>query len=644
MELVFQKFPPGALEARPGEIAILPALPEHRQRRDWASLVLELGPAALLHGAGAPERLVLNADPTLDEMLAAAFVLRQLQGQSLSPDCTLFAQYAALVREGLRPAQFPLEQSIEGIYLAIRRDAGSDLTRADRLTVQTFLERWACMAEAIFKAADAGKDPFTTAVLAAGAEFARERAFLAKDLDVYRLDFAQGEAWEVRLPGGPPRALGLLLRRPSSLLFKYWARSECPVPLGGPYLFLAVAGPPGQWIMSTDPIHKVSLKPLADLLQDAENRQMPAQPEAEPWFDGKPFAHTLVAAPRHGTRLAEKAVVRIVKKWCRATPVVRASKFRRRVALLGAALLVLLAVVWYLGFTEPPMLEVTDLHVLAIGVSAYQDDTLNLTAPAQDAEALTAAFKRQQGILFRKVFTKVMKNADATRAEILDTGLNSWLASNPDPEQALTQWSLVIVTLAGHGLTSDSRGTRQVYHFAPHDYDRDRPGSTGIYLADLQRYLSTLPCSVILILDTCHSGAANQTDEDIRTDFGKVVRKYVTDSTDLLARSKKGLFVVAACRSEQLANETRRWNYGALTLSLLEGIDGKYHYKGAFQPALPRGKHAGTLSLDDLEQYVSQRVEALTAEISNPQHRGQGVNMHSTGRLSPAQIPIAKPQ
>src|SRR4051794_36293151 len=121
MELVFRKLPPAeSLDVRPGEVYLLPASKEQRHRRDLAKFVLEQGPDALLRGPGAPERIVLDADPKFDDMLAALFASQRLQGRVLPAGSKAFAEYAAQLRQGLRPTQLPLQDTLEGIYLAIR--------------------------------------------------------------------------------------------------------------------------------------------------------------------------------------------------------------------------------------------------------------------------------------------------------------------------------------------------------------------------------------------------------------------------------------------------------------------------------------------------------------------------------------------
>src|SRR5207302_4479056 len=137
--------------------------------------------------------------------------------------------------EGLRPdAGIPPEESLEGIFQAIRNIDGDNL--ADPAVAAAFAAAWSRLADCLLRAAEAGQDLFRTPLCATSPEFARERAYLARDREVYRReDVPRGEQWLVRIPGGPPRAAGLLLRSPKSLLFKNWSRQDREAPVGAGY-------------------------------------------------------------------------------------------------------------------------------------------------------------------------------------------------------------------------------------------------------------------------------------------------------------------------------------------------------------------------------------------------------------------------
>lgn len=315
--LVFRELPSAESPvAGLGELVVRAREVGHGCARRLAVLAVKGGVDAFVRGQGPVQRIVIQADPTLDDMLAATFLARLVVGQPLPAGAEGFAVYAALVREGLRPSKIPLEVSLEGIYLALRNFAEPDLTRPE--AGASFAADWARMATRILEAAGSSVDPFTTPLFANGPEFARERSFLADDQRVYRQDVLQGERWLVSIPGGPAQASGLLLRRPRSIHWKHWSRSDSEAPIGGSYLFLAVIEQDRHWRFSTDPVHKLSIAALARALQKEEVRCAATGAAADPWFDGKPFGYTLVAAPRRGTALSDKDVLRLVKRWAGA--------------------------------------------------------------------------------------------------------------------------------------------------------------------------------------------------------------------------------------------------------------------------------------------------------------------------------------
>ena len=294
VSIVFRKDGSVGSSARPaaGEVLLRPRADGDRDRLDLAAIVFEQGLDGLIKGTGPSQLIVVPltaTGPTLDDMLAASFVLRLVSGQSLPSGAKAFAHYSAVLRKGLRPTKIAAEQSLEGIFLAIRNSVTNDLT--DAKAAHAFLTGWFRMADRILEAAERNVDPFTTSLFADGGEFAEERAFLEKDRSVYREDVKRGRQWLGCLPSdvfgissgasqnersarNGPRSSVLILDRPKSLLFKYWARVDVNSPTGDGYLVLGVRDE-DSWIFSTDPAQRLSLKSLCGRLQSAEERRLP---------------------------------------------------------------------------------------------------------------------------------------------------------------------------------------------------------------------------------------------------------------------------------------------------------------------------------------------------------------------------------
>ncbi len=203
VSVVFRRDGSAGPPAKPaaGEVLLRPRTDSDRDRLDLAAIVFEQGLDGLIKGAGPPQIIVVPltaTGPTFDDMLAASFVLRLVSGQSLPNGAKAFAHYSAVLRKGLRPTKTAAEQSMEGIFLAIRNSVPNDLT--DAKAANAFLTGWFRMADRILEAAERNVDPFTTPLFAEGGEFAEERAFLVNDRSVYREDVKRGEQWLAALP------------------------------------------------------------------------------------------------------------------------------------------------------------------------------------------------------------------------------------------------------------------------------------------------------------------------------------------------------------------------------------------------------------------------------------------------------------
>ena len=657
MELTFRPIPAGAGPG-PGELLVRPRRPEHRGCLGLARVVLEHGLDALPRDDGPIDRVVVGDNPTLDELLAATIAIRLLAGAGVPPGLGAFAEYAKLVREGLRPGEVPLEASPEGIFLAIRNADGDDL--ADPAIGAAFAASWTRMAAVILRAAEAGADPFAVPHFAGGPEFARERAFLARDHEVFRReDIPRGERWRIALPGGPPRATALVLRRPKSLLFKHWSRLPDAAPGGDAYLLLAVDFGAGLWVFSTDPVRRLSLKPLADALQAAESALDPAAP---PWFDGARFGHTLIAHPDGGSRLPDRDVLRVARRWARARPL-GPPRISRKLATAAALLMMVGAGPmitswrpWSVAAKADPLAEIRaehggerpgpveppsgprkrvrrSLHVLTIGVANYADKALKLKAPVADAMKLFEAF---DGLRGRSLFAEIKPRRPLIEERATRVGI---LRALEELQADAGPGDLVVVALAGHG----TKNRRNQFYFLASGYGHADPDLSehGIWWEEIVERLSSLieKCFVLVVIDTCDSGAATiprvrgrnlkPTGDDPATQIDRVLRKYDA--------SQKGLRIMAASLADQQALESEDWGHGALTLALLEGIGQARIYTAKARTPLPAptpGLRGECLTLKHLERYVEDRVAELTDQ--------QTVVIKGTENMIPSDIPFAR--
>jgi co-chaperonin GroES (HSP10) len=118
----------------------------------------------------------------------------------------------------------------------------------------------------------------------------------------------------------------------------------------------------------------------------------------------------------------------------------------------------------------PPAVSKPRLHVVAVGVSEYQDDKLNLQFAAKDAVDFVAAMsaQRQRGRFSEEGVSITLVNKDANTKTILR-----------ELEQLHTQVSegdLLVMLLAGHGIHDKQRN----YFFATHDAETSSPNASCV--------------------------------------------------------------------------------------------------------------------------------------------------------------------
>lgn len=240
------------------------------------------------------------------------------------------------------------------------------------------------------------------------------------------------------------------------------------------------------------------------------------------------------------------------------------------------------------------------LSVLAIGVSNYKDPTYSLQFPDDDAEDLSEVLREQ--LSFETVSIKTLTNDKADRISILNA-LKQLRLKALDP-------SLLVVALSGHGKLHESGD----YYFLPYDFDFDPDASiaaTGISWDDLLREFKEVPGSVIVMIDTCHSGAT--TNIALRgpgTDAMKVSVRQVTEK--ISSSDGRGIAVLASSLSAQAAQERVSWGHGALTLAILEAIGQQHIYQENAVSPLPIPGFNQTLSLEQIRAYAVERVNEIT--------------------------------
>jgi uncharacterized caspase-like protein len=165
--------------------------------------------------------------------------------------------------------------------------------------------------------------------------------------------------------------------------------------------------------------------------------------------------------------------------------------------------------------------------------------------------------------------------------------------------QTVSPDDLVIMYLCGHGLRD--RRTNQWYFVTADarysDLMNDRYADC-IAFSDLAA-LSKLPCRKLAILDSCHSGAVQPL---MRSGDLKSALRFLQNDVVLTLTASEG---------DEEAAEQRETRLGRFTATLVDALNG----------AADRvGNGDGTVSLNEVIDYVSRRVSEESEQEGMPQH------------------------
>lgn|GEM_PF-1004806 len=335
---------------------------------------------------------------------------------------------------------------------------------------------------------------------------------------------------------------------------------------------------------------------LAHVVEKLHDRGYVMQQDAKPRLFARPFTEFVRRVTKESTRLGGR---------------------HRRALVLLTAIGVLVAGVWAIEVRlgshagtrgEPRSVRTADstggthlipgqhvnLRLLSIGVSKYVSSDYALAYSDDDAKALVAAFQDQKTLF--DVDSQLLVNENATKANILKQLRRL--------RTVAMQHDLVVLTLSGHGEV-DEGGQ---FFFLPYDFKPDEEfGVSAISKQDFLGYLANIPCPVLVLLDTCHSGEFARGSFRGGAASGSMDRA-VRSAIEEFSRVDKGIVVMAACLSQESAEESSSWKHGALTLAFLEAIRGRHLYERKALTELPSDS---IMTLSDLDYYVTKRVNEL---------------------------------
>ena len=251
---------------------------------------------------------------------------------------------------------------------------------------------------------------------------------------------------------------------------------------------------------------------------------------------------------------------------------------------------------------DPRLLDLGKIWDAVIGISQYKTVS-SLQYADQDALAFYDYLLNQIGVPKDNLF--LLTNQQATLVNVRRT-LGTELKRKASPRDT------VLIYFAGHGApetdatSPDNDGLEK--YLVVYDSDPDDLYTTGLPMREVEIIFERLAAErVVFIADTCFSGATTG-----RT-FNTGGRRAVVSEAFLTRLSHvKGRVVLAASRASEVSAERPDMQHGVFTYYLLEGLRGKADLDGD-----------NMITIDELYNYVSQKVPAATAQNQHPVKKGE---------------------
>jgi WD40 repeat protein len=217
------------------------------------------------------------------------------------------------------------------------------------------------------------------------------------------------------------------------------------------------------------------------------------------------------------------------------------------------------------------------LHVVAVGINAYQQQALRLGCAVADAEGLADAFAKDcagPANLFGEARVTPLLDKGATRCAVL--------CALEEARQAVKPGDLLVFSFAGHGVKQGRK-----FYLLTADADPDKLAETALSGDSLRAALADMPCQVLLLLDACHSAAG--------------VRAFSDEATGKLTDDECGVAVLCAAMGAEEAQEKN--GHGLFTKAVLEalgdGVDVLYNRRDHRQYV----HHLGTFVQDAVKDW-----------------------------------------
>ena len=223
-----------------------------------------------------------------------------------------------------------------------------------------------------------------------------------------------------------------------------------------------------------------------------------------------------------------------------------------------------------------------NLHLLTLSISDYQDDSLDLKYPNNDAKELTQKLKEIGKPIFSHVYNYALKDKEVTKEQIdrLITQIAPKVGAN----------DVFVLYISGHGITNDADGD---YYFIPYNCPNDADVTKKAISQDrFKKIMSQIKAvKSVILLDTCESGS--------------MASKELVNTSVNRFGGNVGSAIIAGATSKQNAIDGYK-KHGIFTYTVLDAMTNKKVYS-----------FDDKLSINEVAEYVKFKLPTIAKEKFN---------------------------
>jgi WD40 repeat protein len=271
----------------------------------------------------------------------------------------------------------------------------------------------------------------------------------------------------------------------------------------------------------------------------------------------------------------------------------------------------------------------TALYVFGLGVTKYRDSQKNLLYPTKDGRDIIFLLDSINKInnYWSNIYVDTLFDENVLLGNI-QNAKSHLIKSKVD--------DIVLIYYSGHGLLDKKLD----YYLASYDTDFSNPNINGISIDTLEWLLDSIPArNKILIIDACHSGEIDKELKrlfikkdtinemlsfkgDPKIESSEYDKSYYQGSLELMKNlftdldKRTGSIIISASGGYQAALESHEWGNSSLA----------YCFKNGLVNLLADSNKDGTITINELKNYIEEAVEKLTNGKQRPNTRKENIS------------------